>query len=107
MGILALQLTACTISKLNLKVVLRCIFSKLELDAGIQIRNNDIIHAGIHRTLRGPTSEAQMVLDENVGDDHFDGMLSKEAPGADNLAVAKMQVILARGREFCIGFLAD
>lgn len=87
-------------SRFDFEEMLRCIFAQLELDTSVQIGDNNIIHACVCRTLCGPTGEAQMVLDENVRDDHFDGMISKEATGADNLAVPEMQIVLARGGEF-------
>jgi fatty acid desaturase len=40
-----------------------------------------------------------MVPQKNIGHDHLHGMISKEAPWANDLAVAKVQVVLASGGE--------
>jgi len=74
-----------------------CVSSQLELDASAQIGNHDIVHARVRGPLPRSSREAKMVPQEDVGNDHLHGVISKEAPRAYNLAMAKVQVILASG----------
>lgn len=42
-----------------------------------------------------------MILENNVADNHFHRVVGEESAGTDNLAVAKVKVVLARGSKFC------
>lgn len=75
------------------------IITHFELDASVEVRNNNIVHAAVGRSLRRPSRETKVIAQQDVGHDHLDRMIGKESPRADNFAVAKMQIVFACGCE--------
>lgn len=90
----------------DLKVAFGSILSQLEFDASAQIRDQHIVHARVRWSLCRSTWEAKVIPEDNIADNHLHGVVGEEPARADNLAVAEVQVVLARGGELYCSMLA-
>jgi len=75
------------------------ILAQLELDTRVEVGDNDVVHARVWRALERAISEAEVVAQQDVADNHLHRVVGEEAAGTDDLAVAEVQVIFARSCE--------